>query len=64
MCYAAAKIVEAEESGDTAAIAYWTGIRDLVDQAPPLSAEQRAVLTVLLRPSASARVAEPTQAAA
>lgn len=49
--YAAQKIAEALERGDERAAAYWQRIKDLVDQAPPLSPEQRDRLRVLLQPN-------------
>jgi len=51
MTYAAEKIAEAAESGDQAAARYWTRIRDLVNESPPLTLEQRGRLAALLRPA-------------
>lgn len=40
----------AAEQGDSATAAYWTRIAEVVDKAPPLSPEQKSILSVLLRP--------------
>ncbi len=47
--YAANKIAEAEAAGDRAAYRFWSRVRADVDQAPPLTDEQRSRLAVLLR---------------
>jgi hypothetical protein len=41
---------EAEAAGDHAGARYWHSLKALVDQAPPLSEEQRSQLRILLRP--------------
>lgn len=52
MTHADRMIAEALERGDDGKVRYWTRIRDLVDQAPPLTSAQRDQLRVLLRPAA------------
>lgn len=52
--YAERMAAEARARGDEAKAAYWDRIRAKVDEAPPLDAETRSRLAVLLRPAASA----------
>jgi hypothetical protein len=64
--YAARKAAEAARRGDQAALRFWTHVRDTVDQAPPLTDDQRDRLAVLLRPCrarATAGATQPAQAA-
>jgi hypothetical protein len=49
VAYADAKITEARARGDVAAVKFWTRVRDVVDQAPPMSVGLAARLTVVMR---------------
>lgn len=51
--YAAKKVAEAIAAGDEASQRYWERVRDVVDAAPELTAEQRDRLRILLRPATS-----------
>jgi hypothetical protein len=53
-CYAAYMAEQAAARGDTAQVTYWTRIKNLVDQAPPLTNEQAAQIRSLLRPALQA----------
>jgi len=57
--YAERKIAEAVARGDSTQAAYWTRIKEVVDQAPPLSAEQIARLQILMRPDFVRDAPEP-----
>jgi len=59
--YAERKAAEAAACGDSARAAYWTRIKEVVDQAPPLSAEQVARLQILMRPDFVRDAPEPRQ---
>ncbi len=52
MTYADTMIRCAEASGDLKAVRYWSRIRDLVNDSPPLTQAQRSRLGALLRPVA------------
>lgn len=56
--YAERRAAEARERGDHTEAERWERIRAKVDTAPPLTAEQRDRLRVLLQPAAPARVAK------
>lgn len=51
MSYAVWKAAEAARRGDLEALRFWAHVHETVDEAPPLSEEQRGRLAVLLRPS-------------
>lgn len=53
MTHADRMIAEALEQGDAVKVRYWTRIRGLVDEAPPLDGAQRDQLRLLLRPEAA-----------
>jgi acetoacetate decarboxylase len=55
MCYAADMAAEAEVRGDLAKANFWLRIKAKVDEAPPLTTEQRSQLRILLAAPAPAR---------
>lgn len=55
---------EAEARGDHERAAYWWSLKAEVDKAPPLTAEQKSVLRILLRPAPSADIPVPLRHAA
>lgn len=55
--YAEQRAAEAAERGDAAGQAYWLHVKNLVDQAPPLSPEQMARLRVLVSSDTEQRTA-------
>lgn len=62
MSLAEKKIREAEAIGDHKRADYWRHIKALVDEAPPLAAETKATLRILLRSELGANFATPRPA--